>query len=320
MHTFLRKCCKYEPDVPDVLYHYCSVDTMLKIIQNSCIWLSDANKMNDKEELRYFACQMNELVSKLLDKHQREFDSNLINETRKILNKHISSIFSGSAYIVRNSRHYICCFSENGDLLSQWRAYGNDGKGVAIGFNARLLAKFSDLFYYDFIKVIYEIEKNLQIEKYMEENLVTVLSSAAKENNNIIEPEEFAAIEVPVLNERFAFKHPGFMEENEWRLYRIQNANFDEDEDFLLRGAFSKQKVDRFLCSDLKFRCTDRDLLSYFEMGFKECKEDIIKRIVIGPKCDINAMDLKILLRKYKYINDVDSTSIEIKKSDIPYI
>jgi len=30
---------------------------------------------------------------------------------------------------------YIACFSEKGDLLSQWRAYADDGEGVAIGFD-----------------------------------------------------------------------------------------------------------------------------------------------------------------------------------------
>ena len=52
MHTFLKECGKYDPKVPDILYHYCSVDTMLKILQNYCIWLSDAEKTNDKPLLQ----------------------------------------------------------------------------------------------------------------------------------------------------------------------------------------------------------------------------------------------------------------------------
>lgn len=36
MHTFLEECGKYEPKAPNILYHYCSVDTMLKIMQNYC--------------------------------------------------------------------------------------------------------------------------------------------------------------------------------------------------------------------------------------------------------------------------------------------
>lgn len=50
-----------------------------------------------------------------------------------------------------------------------------------------------------------------------------------------------------------------------------------------------------------------------------DSKSDIIKKIIIGPKCKINIRDMKILLRKYHYINDMESNSIEIVKSNCPY-
>ena len=34
---------------------------------------------------------------------------------------------------------YCCCFSEDGDSLGQWRAYADDGRGVAIGLCATFL-------------------------------------------------------------------------------------------------------------------------------------------------------------------------------------
>lgn len=33
-------------------------------------------------------------------------------------------------------RYFIVCFTENGDQLSQWRAYANDGLGYAVGFRS----------------------------------------------------------------------------------------------------------------------------------------------------------------------------------------
>ena len=36
---------------PKMLYHYCSLDTFLKIITSGKIWLSDVRKSNDKQEL-----------------------------------------------------------------------------------------------------------------------------------------------------------------------------------------------------------------------------------------------------------------------------
>ncbi|WP_416152053.1 DUF2971 domain-containing protein [Pseudomonas sp. Bout1] len=34
------------------------------------------------------------------------------------------------------------CFSKAGDVLSQWRAYADDGQGYAIGFDSKLLKKY----------------------------------------------------------------------------------------------------------------------------------------------------------------------------------
>ena len=61
-------------------------------------------------------------------------------------------------------------------------------------------------------------------------------------------------------------------------------------------------------------------ICSYFEFGFEKCKEDFIKKIILGPKCQIEEKDLKILLRKYMYIRDVESNKIKIQKSKIPYV
>lgn len=39
----------------------------------------------------------------------------------------------------------------------------------------------------------------------------------------------FAPILTPILQERFAFKNPGFREEREWLLFQKQVGNFDEN-------------------------------------------------------------------------------------------
>ena len=40
---------------------------------------------------------------------------------------------------VPNTLPLIGCFSKNGDLLSQWRAYAEDGKGFSIGFDSNYI-------------------------------------------------------------------------------------------------------------------------------------------------------------------------------------
>lgn len=38
---------------PDIVYHYCSLDTFYKIISNATIRLSNVIKTNDREEMVY---------------------------------------------------------------------------------------------------------------------------------------------------------------------------------------------------------------------------------------------------------------------------
>src|SRR5205085_11962410 len=43
------------------------------------------------------------------------------------------------SWYVDYDEHYLACFCENGDLLSQWRGYGSVGGGYAAGFVAEHL-------------------------------------------------------------------------------------------------------------------------------------------------------------------------------------
>jgi hypothetical protein len=43
---------------------------------------------------------------------------------------------------IRNVGGYVCCFSENGDELSQWRQFAADGRGYCLGFDVCELLEF----------------------------------------------------------------------------------------------------------------------------------------------------------------------------------
>ena len=50
---------------------------------------------------------------------------------------------------------FIACFSEEADLLSQWRGYAQDGTGVFIGFSKKVLSTLEVEHYTAFKKVTY---------------------------------------------------------------------------------------------------------------------------------------------------------------------
>lgn len=112
-----------------------------------------------------------------------------------------------------------------------------------------------------------------------------------------------------------------------WRLSRkLQSDNYCDCEgvdDYgysdMPDGFFvsNNKHLGDFTRSPIKFRDVENDIRAYFELGFEKCRQDIFKEIILGPKCKIAGLDLKLLLAKNGYIEDIFSDTIKIRKSII---
>ena len=109
---------------PVTIFHYCGVDSFFGIMRDKGIWLSHCRFMNDYAEyvgvLRRARDYLNGLT---LSGPQLDFRNAL---------QHLSTLTDESPYLA--------CFSSEADLLSQWRAYADDGAGFAIGFSTNLIS------------------------------------------------------------------------------------------------------------------------------------------------------------------------------------
>lgn len=117
-----------------------------------------------------------------------------------------------------------------------------------------------------------------------------------------------------IWQESFVYKNDMFSEEQEWRIFRkLQPYNYCAYEgvddygysDFLDFFTGNDKYLGNFTRSPLKFRSTGSDFRVYFELGFEKQKRDIIKEIIIGLKCKSAEFDIKLLLAKDGYIEDV---------------
>lgn len=104
------------------IYHYCDINAFHSILTYKKIWLSAANNMNDYKEVSWF-----------VDKVYHELGKVVNDENRGVIN----DFWNHST--INRPLPYLCSFSTNGDMLSQWRAYANDGRGLSIGFNIEKL-------------------------------------------------------------------------------------------------------------------------------------------------------------------------------------
>ena len=125
-------------------YHYCSLETACAIISNASLRLCDITKSNDSAEITYgYAAAMDslkriglisgsgptlEFADHWIELLRPEYQTML----REALSRHL---------LPPNRLCYAVCLSERADQLSQWRAYGDDGRGVALGFDLSTFAQ-----------------------------------------------------------------------------------------------------------------------------------------------------------------------------------
>ena len=188
-----------------IIYHYCSVDTFLSIIKNQELWASDIFKMNDSSEEKYlenllifYLKRIHEELKK--DRNFKEYlnekkEENSKGKIKKRLfekyyervfsykiKKNIESFISINKLLLINEllkekskkiKRYICCFSGDGDLLSQWRAYADDGKGISIGFKKSQIREMLKQMEIELVNISFK-GKTRKILKKIEVDLIDV--------------------------------------------------------------------------------------------------------------------------------------------------
>lgn len=263
-----------------LIYHYCSSQTFLKIIENKEIWLSASNNMNDAAEGVWY----------------KDCIKNVLNMNVDYLGVDFCNLIINSCEFLHTPK-YISCFSLDGDSLSQWRAYADDGSGVAIGFDEDCLDANSDLPIGNLkpldslniskvryvSKVDIELEIKNQLERVKDEN-------ADNDTCNFLLSNYF------YLN-YMTIKNIAFEEENEKRLIYTPIVEIES-------GNFLNK------LGDLKFRVSSGLLTSYLEHKFNSLA---IKSIVLGPKNKFSDNDLSM------FLNHHELGDVTYKRSEATY-
>jgi hypothetical protein len=268
----------------NVIYHYCNVDAFKAIIQNKTLWLSSVYNLNDYKEIQW-------IKEKVLIK------------IKEYTNKNSFEKFNSFIKLYENQQPtvYIASFSQGDDLLSQWRAYANDGYGVAIGFNSEY---FKENNLIKTSKVLYnENQQQIEIEKILE----PLLKLDEKINLESNEFKEYCKNIIDDINNLSAkSKNELFKEEQEVRL--IHNPIIIEDKK-------TKQFIFKNNLSKMMFRAVCGNLIPYFELKFDYFADNMppILEIVKGPKNKFINQEVKIFLANNGFYN------VNIKSSKSSY-
>lgn len=275
----------------NILYHYCSNSSFINIILSGVVWLSDLSLSNDTEEGRWGIG----MTEKYISQHRRGSDS-----FRSFL----------SFISTRERNQFGFCLSEEGDLLSQWRAYGEDGAGLSVGFDYESINRGGSLRIANTTAklrpVVYEISDQtgyierlakewMRIDTYLEDKRIRLSSDSASRNYSrqpyIAKPSHvygydrensiFWEIDL-MIDGLFLLKNPAFSEEREWRIVaskalRPDCVDFGEDLSSV-KYRTNKSKIVPFIEFGINPKIVKKGLFS------KNLNVPYIKEIVIGSK------------------------------------
>lgn len=301
---------------PTIVYHYCSLETFLKIISNKTIRLTNISKSNDKEEIRHCFPHFSETLKVSCINFANKYIAN------PEVKKEIENIDYGELVqrAVDNDHllYYAACFSSKSDSFGLWLNYANNGKGVAIGFRTKYFAKAVDLNHMMYGKVSYEMsDTKAKLREYIEEKMRNAFPSDGVSLTYSVYSNIIGELTRRMVYGAAFYKKSAFRDESEYRLVYYPFGNiidFSEPDKLYDRMVESMEAYPKDYCGmtlgNLRFNSTEDMIVSYFDMDFSKTTS-IIKEIVVGPKSNLDDHDLRLFLIS----NGYDISRIKIRVS-----
>lgn len=274
--------------VPPTLYHYCSTEAFMPILVTKKIRLSALSMSNDSEEGR--------LVLRLTDK------LGALNQTDPAV---LASLKSHWNEVVAANEGLGFCLSERSDLLSQWRGYAAQGRGVTIGFSTEYLkgvsvADENDDHFATLERVEYDEAQQLHdygptfralanaivdASGYLHEGVAS--TSATSDKLKAVLNRKIR----PWTRKIYTFKNSGFEEEREWRMLALLTSEELET---------------------CHYRATEDKIVAFKELALNVGPNPAIVSVTLGPKHSTPVDQVARMLRR----NGIEA---EVAKSSLTY-
>lgn len=267
------------------LYHYCTVETFKKIIENKTFKFSDVTKSNDSKEIL--------LLWEKYYEHMKSKDFN-----GGIMKFSIETQLNNTVYLA-------LCFTETADSLHMWNCYANEG--IAIGFdvdkleqwtkricmhvenkdvsNGASIAELRNVTYYSSEQIDEYVENVCKDAKFNTAGFGDIFLSAPFSKSNFFESEKEVRIVLTII-----------IPSNQTNKFDYVDKNGKFISDFELQSISNDKFFNVLVC------------YIPFEL-------DMIKSVTIGPNCSLDKSDIIQML----YVNGFHAQNIDIVKSKGSY-
>ena len=302
--AFNRRHAEVRDCLPEsgLLYHYTTVAGLKGIIENNEVWASSAYFLNDSAEVLYGYEVIVEVLDAWLNAPCTAGAHRMSSEAAEHLKEKFLSDLVGD----RSKPVYLACFCEDGNLLSQWRAYGPSG-GYAIGFRVslpdprRMLTPEPKVHTARLIKVEYSRCDQVRRCREILNGVLPILDEPGVAEAiriarwSTLSFEGFVeSIGEMLLEETLSFKSKAFAVEQEWRMVVRPRKLLKQGNDDGGRTPIP-----------IHFRVTDKYAIPYVRLIPKGDDQKLpINSIRSGPTLDRSIAELSIrqLLSKHNFV------------------
>jgi len=293
--TFVDSIKDTEP--PDTIFHYTDGAGLLGILAAGSIRLTDIFGLNDPTELLHGVNHARTILA-----HEAQNG----HPAGNLFAKQFDRIMDGA--LDKIATFFVACFSRNGDELGQWRAYGDNGHGFALGFdrsaleqafagphNAAIPNNSTFPMTYDDVRL-----KGLQSDLARE--LIPLMSLPHDRRLPELVIREYMKelsmqLGLCVTRAAIFFKHQAYENEREYRFLQIREFNAP--------------------MHDVQHRARRTSLVRFIDFPWKHVAQDALRSIVIGPASDESAA--RAFIDKCIRIAGIQSNVVSVGKSDVPY-
>ena len=255
---------------PKYLFHYTNVSVLESFLKGGALWMSNPLHMTDIEELRFgMDLGMQTFLSSaaIAAALPDAADLRLFNGALASLYQDYSRDHVADTFVACFSAH---SFEEDG-LLSMWRAYGDQGRGVAIVLDTTPVERRENLALI-FAPVHYGTTEERR-------NYLSGLADKAANLTSGFHGDEvrFAAEALFHRLKAFALftKHRGFSEEKEWRIVYMP----ERDATGILRPYISYAVTARGMQPKMKLPIKPIDGAMLGDIRL----ESLVHRVILGP-------------------------------------
>jgi len=234
------------PKPKGLLFHYTSPAGFLGIIESGSLWASNIHYLNDSAEFAY--------TVDLAKREIRHLAGNAPAAGKQRLNELTEQIES-----IRRLNIFVFSFSEDGDLLSQWRGYSPRTGGLSLAFDLDLVLPRIEQQGFRLTPCIYNPAVHHEIvQALIRRELARPWAGPhppGMSSHSIFIDEVAAA--APLL------KDPSFSEEREWRL---------------VSGPTSSD------LPSVKHRLTATTIAPYFDLAIRDHLGQVpVTHVILGP-------------------------------------